>query len=350
MTTILKGFGIDEKYCVVELLTSGLINKTWKVTSGADQFILQSINSNVFKERYKIAENTRRIADYLAEHNRGYLFVAPLKTVDGKEFFIDEKNGYLRLFPFVKGSHTIEAVSTPEQAFESAWQFGKFTKLLSGFNASDLNITIPDFHNLVLRYGQYQQSVTNGNKLRIKRSQQIIKELESRKYILDLFIKIQQSNVIKSRVTHHDTKISNVLFNEDDKGICVIDLDTVMPGYFISDLGDMIRTYVSPANEEEQDFNKIEVREDFFRAVIHGYLSSMGDELLYKEKEFIFYSGLFLVYMQAIRFITDHFYNDVYYKTFYDDHNLVRACNQLCLLKKLEENREVLQHIISAEL
>ena len=146
----------------------------------------------------------------------------------------------------------------------------------------------------------------------------------------------------KLRVTHHDTKISNVLFNQEDKGLCVIDLDTVMPGYFISDVGDMIRTYLSPANEEEKDFSKIEIREEYFSAIWKGYMSEMNDELSTEEKNHFIYAGKFMIYMQAIRFLTDHLNNDIYYGAKYPGHNLVRAGNQAVLLQRLLEKEALL--------
>ena len=149
---------------------------------------------------------------------------------------------------------------------------------------------------------------------------------------------------------HHDTKISNVLFDDCGKGIAIIDLDTVMPGYFISDVGDMMRTYLSPANEEEKDFSKIEIRDDFFRGIVNGYVSSMGDELTESEHDLILYSGQFIIYMQAIRFLADYCNNDSYYEVQYEDNNLVRAENQICLLKQLEDKTSVLKDIIKDEL
>ena len=252
--------------------------------------------------------------------------------------------------PFIKGSHTISVVSSPDQAFEAAFQFGKFTRLLSGFDAGKLHATIPDFHNLTLRYQQFEEALKHGNAARVKQSKTTIDEIRSHLHILTSFEKIRKSPLVKQRVMHHDTKISNVLFDDSGKGICVIDLDTVMPGYFISDVGDMMRTYLSPANEEEKDFNKIEVRDDFFGAIVHGYLSNMGDELTAEEKGLILYAGLFLIYMQAIRFLADHLNDDCYYGAGYTDHNLVRAQNQLSLLKKLEEKSARLQEIITNEL
>jgi Ser/Thr protein kinase RdoA (MazF antagonist) len=346
---ILKTYAIPD-IASAEPIASGLINRTWKITSGSDQYILQRINDHVFKKPSQLAENIKMIDEYLAEHFPGYLFASPLINTnkDGIVYVKDE--GYFRLFPFVKGSHTISVVETPQQAFQAALQFGKFTQLLAGFDSSRLYTTIPDFHNLTLRYKQFDEAIATGNKTRIKQSATYINEIRKHTHILNSFEKIQKSRWVKKRVTHHDTKISNVLFDDQGMGICVIDLDTVMPGYFISDVGDMMRTYLSPASEEEKDFTKIEVREDFFRAIVQGYLSNMKDELTEEERGLILYAGQFLIYMQAIRFLADYCNNDSYYGANYEEHNFVRAGNQLALLKRLEEKSPKLDEIISTEL
>jgi len=343
-------FGIQANLCRIEPLVSGLINRTWKVKCGKDTFILQQINDNIFKHPFKIADNIKRINIYLNRHNPDYLFVSPLDSLAKMELVHLENEGYFRLFPFIVGSHTINVVSSPEQAFEAAFQFGRFTHLLSGFDAGSLNTTIPDFHNLSLRYAQYENSLRTGNPNRIKTAKHLIDELKAYTSILTVFEKIQIDPHIKKRVMHHDTKISNVLFNDSEKGIAVIDLDTVMPGYFISDVGDMMRTYLSPANEEEKDFSKIEIRDDYFRAIVRGYLSNMGDELTEAEQELILYSGQFIIYMQAIRFLADYFNNDTYYGVTYEDNNLVRAGNQITLLKELNKKSILLNAIIQDEL
>lgn len=346
--TILKAYGLQET-ARLEPLTSGLINRTWKVIEGENQFILQQINDQVFKKPYDLAENIRMVDLYLKEHSPQYLFVSPISTVANADLYFVKDEGYFRLFPFIKGSHTIEVVSTPEQAFEAAFQFGKFTRLLSGFDATNLHITIPDFHNLTLRYRQFEEALEKGNPNRIKQSQSLTEAIKKQLGILTDFEKIKKSKNVKQRVAHHDTKISNVLFDDNGKGICIIDLDTIMPGYFISDVGDMLRTYLSPANEEVKDFTTIEVREDFFRAIVQGYIQAMENELTEEERGLMLYSGLFLTYMQAIRFLTDHFNNDIYYGARYEDHNFVRAGNQLQLLKVLIEKSDVLEKIVAEE-
>ena len=350
ISSILPFYGIQQEQCVVEPLVSGLINKTWKITRGHQAYILQRINDHVFKKPNMIAENISRIEEYLKKTSPDYLFVAPIKTTQGEDLVYDPEKGYFRIFPFIPKSHTINVVSSPDQAFEAAFQFGKFSQLLSGFNASQLHNTIPDFHNLSLRYHQYEDSLKNGNPQRVQIARNLIDALKGYTHILTAYEKIQANPRVKKRVMHHDTKISNVLFDDHEKGIAVIDLDTVMAGYFISDVGDMMRTYLSPANEEEKDFSKIEIREDFFRAIVRGYVSSLGNELTEAEHDLILYSGQFIIYMQAIRFLADYCNNDSYYEVKYPDNNLVRAGNQIRLLESLEEKSSLLKAIIQEEL
>lgn len=341
LQSILQAYGLQQEKLKVTTFGSGLINYTWRIKNAHKDYILQRINDTVFKQPQAVAHNIQIISEYLRHHHPEYLFVVPVKTTAGEEMIFNKDEGYFRMFPFVPNSHTINVVQSPSQAYEAARQFGKFTKLLSGFDSTQLNITIPDFHNLSLRYNQFQQSLKQGNAERIKQADKSINCIKQHSYIADEFEKIKSNSSFKLRVTHHDTKISNVLFDDNNKGLCVIDLDTVMPGYFISDAGDMLRTYLSHVSEEEKDFSRIEIREDFFKAVIEGYSSEMKKELSATEKKHFVYAGKFMIYMQAIRFLTDYLNNDVYYSTNYPEQNFIRANNQLVLLKKLIEKESL---------
>jgi Ser/Thr protein kinase RdoA (MazF antagonist) len=332
---VLKKFGLKDD-TEVESFGNGLINNTWIVNKGDEKFILQRINQNIFKSPEDIAFNIHMIAEYVNTHYPGYLFPAPLQSVDGKEL-VKTGPGYFRVFPYVKYSHTIDVVEKPAQAYEAASQFAKFTKVLSGIDTSKLKVTLPDFHNLALRYSQFKNALKDGNKERIARSKEMIAFLHGQKNIVDEYENIKLNPEFKTRVTHHDTKISNVLFDTNDKGLCVIDLDTVMPGYFISDVGDMMRTYLSPVSEEEKDFSKIEIREDFYKAIVNGYMKEMDTELTETEKKYFIYAGKFMIYMQALRFLTDFINNDIYYGSKYESHNFMRAGNQITLLNRLLE-------------
>lgn len=345
-----KYFGISSGSLLVKPFGTGLINYTWKVNDNGNSYILQRINDNVFKYPQRITNNIGLIAAYLKKHHPDYLFVSPVQASDGNEMVHLQGEGYFRMFPFVPGSHSIDVVETPEEAYEAAAQFGRFTKLLSGISINELQISIPDFHNLTLRYQQFLSALKNGNPARIKETQALTEKLLSQQAIVAEYESIITNPNFKRRVTHHDTKISNVLFDDAENGLCVIDLDTVMPGYFISDVGDMMRTYLSPVSEEEKDFSKIEIREAFYEAIVNGYYNEMQDALTQTEKESFFYAGTFMIYMQAIRFLTDYLNDDKYYGSKYPGHNLVRAGNQAMLLQRLLEKKEALSNIIKAKI
>ena len=335
-------YGLDENTMIIEPIGSGLINETWRIKGNGNDLILQKINHSIFKNPEAITENVHNISVYLKKHYPDYLFPRTLTTVKNEELIkLEENGGYYRITHFVQNSHTIDTVKNTKQAFEAARQFGKFTNLLSGFPQEDLLETLPDFHNLTLRYEQFKQALLNGNLQKIEDSVELIKFIKANKDIVETYEEILKSTAFKKRVTHHDTKISNVLFDDEDNGLCVIDLDTVMPGYFISDVGDMLRTYLSPVSEEEKDFSKIIIREEYFHAIKKGYLSEMQEKLSEEENDHFIFAGKFMIYMQAIRFLTDHLNNDVYYGAKYPGHNFVRAGNQIVLLQRLLEMEKI---------
>lgn len=339
--SLLSLYGLKENLCTITHLGNGLINNTWKINCGDEEYILQRINQNVFKEPYNLIDNTRKLSEYFKKNHPDYLFIAPLLSTNNEDFVIDPEKGYYRMFPFVRDSYTCDTLSKSSLAFEAAQQFGRFTKMLSGFDPSQLHITLPDFHNLTLRHQQFESAIRKGNPERIAQSAESIEFLKQQKIIAETFEKIKTNPNFKFRVTHHDAKISNVLFSKKkDIGLCIIDLDTVMPGYFISDVGDMLRTYLSPVSEEEKDYSKIEIREEYFYAIVQGYLGEMQFELSEDEKRHFVYAGKFIIYMQAIRFLTDYLNNDIYYGPKYEGHNFIRANNQIVLLKRLIEKED----------
>jgi Ser/Thr protein kinase RdoA (MazF antagonist) len=343
---VLEAYSLTGDLIHILPLDNGLINHTWKITGNHESYIIQKINTTVFRHPESITANIKKIGDYLVSRNPGYLFVRPVPAQNGKEM-IQTPDGYFRIFPFVEGSHTIDVVQSPGEAYEAARQFGLFTSNCSGFPVEQLEITLPDFHNLSLRYQQFTDALLNGNPVRIERTRDLIDFSISKKELVDTFESIRVHPGFRLRVTHHDTKISNVLFDEEGKGLCVIDLDTVMPGYFISDIGDMLRTYLSPVNEGEGDLSKIEIREDFFVAIWKGYMSAMASLLSVEEQQYFTYAGKFMIYMQALRFLTDYLNNDIYYKITYEDQNLIRTQNQLTLLQLLSDKESQLQQLIT---
>jgi Ser/Thr protein kinase RdoA (MazF antagonist) len=340
---VLSTYHLLNEFVSIEKYGNGLINHTWKLTCKKETYIVQKINEQVFTNPKAIEENIHLISSFFKNNFKAYFFVSPLTIANGQQMICTAAKNYYRVFPFVPNSFCLNIVATPKQAFEAAAQFGKFTQLLSKFEVATLNTTIPDFHNLNLRYNQFITAIENGNKNRIKEALDLINYLKNLSTINETYTAILANPNFKLRVTHHDTKISNVLFTNAETAACVIDLDTMMPGYFISDVGDMIRTYVSPTNEDEKDLNKITIHLAFYKAIVEGYKSQMKHELTKAENANFFYAGQFMIYMQALRFLTDYLNDDIYYKTEYEDHNYWRAKNQIVLLQRYMEVEEDLK-------
>ena len=330
---ILSQYFSDGNDYHISLFGNGLIHKTYTVsTTASPEYILQEVNTAVFKKPLDIACNLKALSNFLEQKGKEVFYPTPLSTIKGHPYSI-ESGSFYRLTPFVKGTHTLDACSTAEQAYEAALQFGKFTAAFNGMDVSILQPTIPQFHDLTFRWQQFTDAMQNGNKERIQQAEKTIEQIQANYHIVDRYQSIVSSSQFLQRVTHHDTKITNVLLNEQGKGVCVIDLDTVMSGLLISDLGDMFRTYLSPGNEEETDLSQVYVRPDFHEAIIAGYLEHMKDLLNKEELEAVNYSGEFLIYMQALRFLTDFLNNDTYYGIKYPLNNYNRTINQLALLE-----------------
>ncbi len=339
MESIFTAYKLEKETIVLTPINQGLINNTWKLVSGSSNLLLQKINDQVFKNPNDIAFNIDIIGSYLEKEKPDYCFLQPKRTVNDKAIFYQEGLGYFRIFPFVTNAHTINVVNTANQAYEAAAQFGKFTAALNGFNATQLKITLPNFHNLSFRMQQFETALNNATKERLLECSELINIAKNNLNILTHYDTIINSGSFKTRTTHHDTKISNVLFDNNQKGFCIIDLDTVMPGLLISDVGDMMRTYLSPVSEEEADVTKIAVRKEIYNAITEGYAEAMNGLLNNDEVKHFKFSGQYMVYMQAIRFLTDYLQNDLYYGCNYPTHNFVRARNQFALLQLI--NKEI---------
>jgi Ser/Thr protein kinase RdoA (MazF antagonist) len=348
--TILKAYGFTHQNINIQQIGSGHINGTYLLTKqqSNEKFVLQYINTNVFNNPTAIANNIQAVADFLKHHFPNYLFPAPLLTLNGKNMAV-HNGAYWRLSPFIDRTVALDTLSSPKQAYEAARQFAKLSRLLNGFDSNKLQATIAGFHDLELRFSQFQVALAQtSEKLKSQASEEIQAAIDHQ-HILTTYQEIRQQ--LPDRVMHHDTKISNVLLDKNSyKGVCVIDLDTLMPGKFISDLGDMMRTYLCEFSENETDLSKISIRKEYFSAMIKGYLSEMGSILTEKEKQVILFAGKYIIYMQALRFLTDFLSGSIYYPIQYEMQNLDRARNQFKLLAEIFANEKHLQQLIDANL
>ena len=321
-----------------DAIHQGLINSTYSINTAQGDFIVQSINHNVFKDPWAIDKNINAIGAFLNKTKPDYLFTHLIPNKD-QQTLIEWEGGFYRAFHKIEG-YALSVLDTANQVEEAATQFAQFTSILKEFNAETLIDTLPNFHNLSLRYQQFDDALVKGDPTRISASKDAIDFLKDHKNYVDQYERFIQHPDVKKRVTHHDTKISNVLFQKQgmhEKAICVIDLDTTMSGYFISDVGDMCRTCLCAVSEEEKDLDKITVDVTKWDGLKKGYLSYMKDELSGFEMDHFVFGGQFLIYMQALRFLTDHLNRDIYYGAKYEGQNFVRTLNQIRLLEVYNE-------------
>ncbi len=323
---------------MIESLGQGLIHQTYKVTEGAHAIVLQAINRAVFKNPEDIVSNYFLVYEFLREQRPGVSMASPVRTKSGKTHFIDPEKNFWRATAFIQDSYSPSIANDPAAAGKVAGIFAAFTRALSGIHMGDLKEIIPGFHHLDFRYIQLELAIQKASINRLLKSTHQIASFRERKWLVDFYISIKSSPSYPDRVMHHDCKISNILFEVGSKEvICPVDLDTLMPGKYFSDLGDMIRSMACSEEENSTAWERIKIMPAFYTAILESYLEKTNDILTIEEKKHIHYAGLIMIYMQGIRFLADYLDGDRYYKTSYDDQNLNRALNQLILLERLEE-------------
>jgi Ser/Thr protein kinase RdoA (MazF antagonist) len=311
---------------------TGHINDTYKVASGSGNFLLQKLNERAFSSSEAVMHNIQWVGEYIARQSYPLKNMRPVPAQDGRFWWQDAGGGYWRMFPFFDGTLALDRVETEEQAFEGAKAFGAFAKALGGLPPETLHATIPGFHDGPKRLACFYEVIKRGIPGRLKVA---AKEIETLLQHQALFGQIAAAG-LPQRIMHHDTKISNVLFDaKTRKAAAVVDLDTVMPGIVLSDFGDMMRTFANAAAEDEACLEKVALRMPIFYALSEGYLSEMGDALTLTEKKWLPMGGRWLTLMQAMRFLADYLEGDVYYKTSNPEHNLVRARSQLALYESM---------------
>ncbi len=323
-------------------LSNGLINETWVAENlhSSEKILLQKINTSVFPEPTQVVSNHFVIWDHWEKRKSELNFhiAKPLPFSSGDFTVTDNKNIW-RLQEYFNAVKCFEKCNSVEQIFQTARSFGHFDEFLWEIPASKIKPTIQQFHDLEFRFKQLLSALQVGKDDRLTKARKIIESLLAREAYIDQFKNIVSTPTrFPIRLFHHDAKISNLLFKEQSEKLhSIIDLDTVMPGYFFSDLGDMIRSMAATVNENETDTNNIHIDSLNYKAITEGYLESVKDKLNSSELEWIHLSGVWIIYMQSLRFLTDYLLDDIYYKITYPEQNYDRADNQLILLKSLEK-------------
>lgn len=351
---VLSEYGIREEIIDdISPFGNGHINSTLKITAGEDVYILQKINHYVFKNPVKLMENMVAVTSFIKEKvqslggNPESATITVLKTLKGKNLVISNRREYFRL------QRCIEAVSVDSADAETLCTvgetFGNFQNLLSDFPAYTLYEVIPDFHNTVKRYGDFETALKEDIKSRAAEITDEIEYVKSRKVYINRVVDGLATGEIPLRVTHNDTKLNNVLLEKDTlRGLCVIDLDTIMPGSYLYDYGDALRFAASSADEDEKDLSKIYFDMEKFEAFTRGYVTKVKDKLTERELSLMAYSVELMTFECGMRFLTDYLNGDTYFKIAYEGHNLDRARAQFALARNINRKLPEMQKIINS--
>ena len=323
----------------VERIGNGLINHSYKVNYEPNRDIfLQRINKNVFPDPYAVQENYITLWEFAEFEFTGLKMPYPIRFPERDILFRDYEGNLWRAFEFIGEGITLSIPGTSSRAGEIAKAFARFTEAFEEFNTDRLKEVIPGFHDLGQRYMQFEDSLRTGIPERLSATAALTNELKNRERYRHFYDIITASGEFPRRVMHHDAKIGNILFHhKTGEVICAVDYDTVMPGYFFSDLGDMVRSMAGNLDENSRGQDIVKIHKDSYDAILTGYSAVLGNQLTASEKKYLHSAGLIMIYMQTLRFLTDFHNGDTYYQTRYKGQNLDRAKNQFSLLKALEE-------------
>lgn len=340
---ILGQFRTEGNLVSAEPFGNGHINDTLKVTDdkGEIRYVLQRINHAIFTNVDMLQNNIHTVTSHIrkklearGESDIDRKVLTFLPTKDGKLYYFDG-DSYWRVCLFIPRSKSYEEV-TPELSYEAGKAFGDFQSMLADLPEGALGETIPNFHNMEFRLQQFRDAVQANPAGRLDEVKGLVGEIEKRAEAMCIQERLYRDGKLKKRTNHCDTKVNNIMFDEDGKVLCVIDLDTVMPGFVLSDIGDFIRTGANTGAEDDPDLDKVGVNMPIFEAYTRGYMETAKSFLSPLEISMLPYGGRLLTYMQTVRFLTDYINGDTYYKIHSPKHNLQRTEAQFKLLQSLE--------------
>ena len=336
-------------------LTSGHINDTFFVRTKNIidcNFVLQRINSNVFKKakeliinKVNVSKHIQKKLQHLGPEELNKRVLKFIETKVNLPYYLDEDGDYWNIMVFIEGSKTFEKVENIEIAYEGGKLFGDFSNLTEGFDTNEIVDIIPNFHEMSFRYQQFYDALENATPNRLELAKQCIHQVFSLKEEMHLLQNFKNEGKIPLRITHNDTKISNALFDENNKGLCVIDTDTVMVGIIHYDFGDAIRTICNTAFEDETDLSKITFNLEFYKAFTKGFLEKTHHCISLFDAQNLALAAKTITFIMGLRMLTDFLNNDIYYKTKYKNHNIDRAKNQFKLVDLISDNFEEMNRI-----
>jgi hypothetical protein len=360
LTEISRQFQIYGDILYAEPCKIGHINETYMATYNQGgtlvRYIHQKINQTVFKDPVAVMDNllrvtthvrSRLVAEGARDVTRKALTVVPAR--DGQSYWRDGAGEFWRTFVFVERAQTFESVQSPRQAYEAGKAFGRFQHLVVDLPGKRLYETIPHFHNTRRRFTALQQAIASDQYNRASGAAAEIRFALDQEAMADVLLKALERGEVPERVAHNDTKFNNVMLDwESGEALCVLDLDTVMPGSVLYDFGDMVRTTTSPTLEDEKDLSKVQMQLPMFESLTHGYLESAAPFLSPAERAHLVFSGKLITFTIGIRFLTDFLSGDKYFRIHRPEHNLDRARTQFKLVQSITEQEEAMGRVVEA--
>lgn len=356
---IVDNFCVSGEVIRIEPVTKGHINTTFRVflrsaSGNTEQYTLQTINKYVFKNPVIVMENIVTVTNYIKEKikaeggepRRRCLTVVFAKN--GLPYYLDDSGEYWRMYEYIDGSHTFDMVESAAQLYRAGVGFGSFQRMMADFPMDKLHETIPDFHNTPMRFTQLMDAVAEDKKNRAASVMREIEFFREREAEMSILTDLARDKKIPLRVTHNDTKFNNILIDDETgQALCVIDLDTVMPGLSVLDFGDAIRFAANTAPEDEVDLSRVSINMDLYKGFAEGFLSALGGGLTSTEIRFMPWGAKIITMELASRFLADHLNGDVYFRIHRENQNLDRARCQIKLAMSMEENFDEMNEIIS---
>lgn len=354
MKNIINQFQLKSEPGEIKPLKIGIINDSFVIESkdpNGEWYFLQKINHHIFKDVEGLQKNISIVTDHLRRKmaERGIKNIEKrvlqlVPTNDGKLFYQDSNGDYWRVYVHIKGTKSYDVINA-ELAYKAGLAFGDFQCMLSDVPMEDMVETIPNFHNMEFRLEEFREAVKNNMAGRLEKTQWMVNEIEKRADEMCLPERLHREGKLPKRINHCDTKVNNMLFDENDEPICIVDLDTVMPGFVLSDFGDFMRTAANTGAEDDTDLGNIGVNFDIFESYTKGYLQH-ADFLTSTELGNLAFGARLLSYMQTVRFFTDYLNGDTYYKIASPEHNWQRTLAQFELLKSQEKGFDRMQNIV----
>ncbi len=332
-------FKVESSIQSIKTLESGHINDTYLITlNNNERYVLQKLNTSVFNDIKGVMANKITVSKHLKQLKSPYQSLDFIMTKTSKYYYRDEMNDYWNMMVYISNCVTYDIPNTNKIVYEAGKLYGDFITQNATLSSGVIKETLPDFHNVPLRFSQFEQALKTADDIKITTAKEVIDFAKKNKDEMCELAALKTNNIFPIRITHNDAKLSNILFNKNEEGLAVIDLDTVMPGIVHFDFGDSVRSICTNAAEDDDDFDAIAIKLDYYEAFCKGHADATKTILTPQEVKYLPLGVKTIIFIMGLRFLTDYLNNNKYYKVKYDAHNLVRCKNQFKLVESVQQH------------